>query len=122
MYKNQLFRELECGFSVETTAKLCFKSVSTVKRWDRGNPIPPECKRLMRLVSGRELSPNEACRGFRMNRFKLELPNGQLVSPQELVVAQAILEIGGEKEHYISRRLLKYSRMLYVIRNASKVT
>ncbi|NOI32230.1 regulator [Vibrio coralliilyticus] len=122
MHKNQLFRELECGFSVETTAKLCFKSVSTVKRWDRGNPIPPECIRLMRLVSGRELSPNEAWRGFRMNRFKLELPNGQLVSPQELAVAQAILEIGGEKEHYISRRLLKYSRMLYVIRNASKVT
>jgi len=118
MHKNQLFRELECGFSVETTAKLCFKSVSTVKGWDRGKTIPPECKRLMRLVSGRELSPNKAWEGFRMNRFKLELPNGQLVSPQELVIAQALLEIGGESEYYISRRLLKYSRMLNVIKSA----
>ena len=112
MHKNQLFRELECGFSVEATAKLCFKSVSTVKRWDRGNPIPPECKRLMRLISGRELAPSSCWEGFRMNNYRLELPNGQLVSPQQIMVGIALLEINSELEIKTSTKLLNIARIL----------
>ncbi len=67
MTKNYIFRELECGLSIEDTAKLCFKSVRTVKEWDKGRDIPKECKRLMRLVSGRVVSTNVEWNGFKMH-------------------------------------------------------
>ena len=38
--KNYIFRWFECGLTVEETAKLCFKSVMTVTKWDGGRPIP----------------------------------------------------------------------------------
>lgn len=41
MTKNFVFREFECGLSIEEAAKLCFKTVSEVKRWDKGEKIPP---------------------------------------------------------------------------------
>ncbi len=31
MTKNYIFREFECGLSVQQTAELCFKSVTTIK-------------------------------------------------------------------------------------------
>ncbi len=40
----------------EEIAELCFKTVRTVTGWDEGKPIPPECKRLMRMAKGRKLS------------------------------------------------------------------
>ncbi|MCC2524323.1 regulator [Vibrio coralliilyticus] len=116
MHKNQLFREFECGFSIEATAKICFKSVSTIKSWDRGKPIPPECKRLLRIVSGQELSPNPDWDGFKMNKYMLELPNGKLVTPQEIMTGQALLELGGKSEAEIASKLLRFSRVLSMIR------
>ncbi len=53
MTKNYIFREFECGLTKEQTSELCFKSVRTVTEWDKGKQIPPECKRLMRIVSSR---------------------------------------------------------------------
>ncbi|MCU8408757.1 regulator, partial [Vibrio vulnificus] len=72
MTKNFVFREFECKLTVEETAKLCFKSVRTVKLWDKGEPIPAECKRLMRTTKGRTLSPNDSWEGFKMHHDKLE--------------------------------------------------
>lgn len=46
MTKNYIFRELKCGLSIKQTSELCFKSVRTVKEWDKGKEIPKECKRL----------------------------------------------------------------------------
>lgn len=46
MTKNYFFRGFECGLSIEDTAELYFKSMRTVKEWDKGQSIPPECKRL----------------------------------------------------------------------------
>lgn len=40
MTKNYVFREFECGLPVEQTAELCFKSVRTIKEWDKGKNIP----------------------------------------------------------------------------------
>ena len=40
MTKNYFFREFERGLSTEETAELCFKSVSTVKGWRKGNAFP----------------------------------------------------------------------------------
>lgn len=39
MTKNYIFRELECGLSVQETSELCFKSVRTVKEWDKGKEM-----------------------------------------------------------------------------------
>lgn len=54
--QNYIFREFECGLTVEQAAELCLKTVRTVKKWDKGKTIPPECKRLMRMTKGWELS------------------------------------------------------------------
>ena len=56
-YKNYIFRWFECGLTIEETAKLCFKSVITVTKWDAGRPIPRECRLLMELATGRRLTP-----------------------------------------------------------------
>ncbi|WP_223917813.1 regulator [Vibrio sp. B1REV9] len=116
MSKNYIFREFECGLSIENTAKLCFKSVRTVKSWDDGKPIPPECKRLMRMATGRELSPSDDWELFKMHYDKLELPTGQKISSQELLTAIALLEIGAEADMLIVTRLMKYVRALCKIK------
>lgn len=65
--KNYIFRALECQLTKEETANLCFKSVKTVTRWDEGHAIPPECKRLMRMVKGRELEVSRDWKQFRLH-------------------------------------------------------
>ncbi|MBF4340633.1 regulator [Vibrio anguillarum] len=116
MTKNYVFREFECHLSKEETAKLCFKSVSVVKGWDRGKEIPRECKRLMRMAKGRELSACESWEQFRMHHNRLELPSGQLVSAQEILTGIALIEIKSELEIKTSTKLLKIARSIAKIR------
>ncbi|EGR0083096.1 regulator [Vibrio vulnificus] len=112
MTKNFVFREFECGLTVEETAKLCFKSVRQVNEWDKGKVIPNECKRLMRMSKGRELSPCDSWEAFKMHYDKLELPTGQLVTPQQILTGIALLEIGAETDLEIAGLVLKYARAL----------
>ncbi len=112
MSKNYVFREFECGLSVEEAAKLCFKSVRVVKLWDSGKPIPPECKRLMRMTKGRELATSEAWENFKMHKDTLELPTGQLVTPQEILTGIALLEIQSPSDTETLTRLIKYARCI----------
>ncbi|MCR9839905.1 regulator [Vibrio parahaemolyticus] len=116
MSKNYVFREFECGLSVEETAKLCFKSVRAVKNWDDGKPIPPECKRLMRMTKGRELATSEAWEHFKMHKDTLELPTGQLVTPQEILTGIALLEIQSPSDRKIITKLVKYARCIAKLR------
>ncbi|MBF4333911.1 MULTISPECIES: phage protein [Vibrio] len=116
MTKNYVFREFECHLSEEETAKLCFKSVSVVKGWDRGKEIPRECKRLMRMAKGRELSACESWEQFRMHHNRLELPSGQMVSAQEILTGIALIEIKSELEIKTSTKLLKIARSIAKIR------
>ncbi|EJV9421100.1 phage protein [Vibrio vulnificus] len=117
MTKNFVFREFECGLTVEETAKLCFKSVRQVKAWDKGKTIPSECKRLMRMSKGRELSPCDSWEAFKMHYDKLELPTGQLVSAQEVLAGIALMEIDAPEDAKTKSHLLKYARALNAIRN-----
>ncbi|MCL9783241.1 regulator [Vibrio sp. S4M6] len=110
MTKNYVFRKFECGLTKQQTAELCFKSLRTVYLWDSGKTIPEECKRLMRMSRGRELSPTEDWEQFRMHYDKLELPTGQLVSPQEILCGIALAQINSELEIKISTKLLKLAR------------
>ncbi|EJL7828726.1 phage protein [Vibrio vulnificus] len=116
MTKNFVFREFECGLTVEETAQLCFKSVRQVKEWDRGKNIPPECKRLMRMSKGRALSPCDTWEAFKMHYDKLELPTGQLVTAQEVLVGVALLEISAPDDVRNQSKLLKYARAISKIK------
>ncbi|HAV1572265.1 TPA: regulator [Vibrio parahaemolyticus] len=116
MSKNYVFREFECGLSVEEAAKLCFKSVRAVKSWDKGKPIPPECKRLMRMTKGRELATSEAWENFKMHKDRLELPTGQLVAPQEILTGIALLEIQSPSDRKTITKLVKYARCIAKLR------
>jgi hypothetical protein len=112
MTKNYIFREFECGLSIEQTAELCFKSVRTVKEWDKGKDIPRECKRLMRMYKRLELSHCEEWQGFRMNNQRLELPTGQTVTPQEILSGIGLLEIRSELEIKTNTKILVYARSI----------
>ncbi|HAS6154199.1 TPA: phage protein [Vibrio vulnificus] len=112
MTKNFVFREFECGLTVEETAKLCFKSVRQVKEWDKGKNIPSECKRLMRMSKGRELSACDSWEAFKMHYDRLELPTGQLVTAQEILAGLALLEIAAPEDVKTNSKLLKYARAI----------
>ncbi len=116
MTKNYIFREFECGLTVEQTAELCLKTVRTVKEWDKGKSIPPECKRLMRMFKGRELSHLEGWEQFKMCNGKMELPTGQHVTPQEILTGIALLSIQSELELAVSAKILKFVRALSKIK------
>ncbi|CAH7465277.1 Regulator [Vibrio chagasii] len=117
MSKNYIFRELECQMTKEEVAELCFKSVRTVTGWDEGKPIPPECKRLMRMSKGRELGGSDTWLNFKMHYDKLELPTGQLVTAQQLLLGIALLEIQSELELKTTTALLKYVRAMVKIKS-----
>ncbi len=112
MTKNYIFRKLECQLSKEQTAELCFKSVRTVTRWDEGQAIPPECKRLMRMARCRELGIGEEWKRFRIHYDKLELPTGQLVTAQQILLGMALLEIKSDLEIRTTSRIIKHARAL----------
>ncbi|WP_332408296.1 DUF3653 domain-containing protein [Vibrio metschnikovii] len=116
MTKNYVFRELECGLSIKDTAELCFKNVRTVKEWDKGKEIPPECKRLMRMYRGHELNKSEKWKGFRMRSDHLELPSGQMLSAQQIIMGAALVEIACSEDLKTRARLLKYARAIAKIK------
>ncbi|CAH6870934.1 conserved hypothetical protein [Vibrio chagasii] len=100
----------------EEVAELCFKSVRTVTGWDEGNPIPPECKRLMRMAKGRELSISEDWIQFKMLYDRMELPTGQVVRPQQILAGIALLGIQSELEIKTSTHLLGLARAIASIK------
>ncbi|EME0092882.1 phage protein [Vibrio parahaemolyticus] len=117
MTKNYIFREFECGLTVNETAELCLKTVRTVKEWDKGKTIPPECKRLMRMTKGRELSSSEKWKNFKMHHEHLEIPTGQLVTAQQVLTGIALLELGAEPDILVVSKLMKYVRAIQKIKN-----
>lgn len=112
MTKNYIFREYECGLTREETADLCFKTVRTVTDWDKGKPIPPECKRLMRMAKGRELSHWKEWKEFKMHYDGLVLPTGQIVTAQQVLAGMALLEIQSDLEIRTSTHLLRIARSI----------
>ncbi|MGF1752104.1 regulator [Vibrio makurazakiensis] len=112
MSKNYIFRAMECQMTKEEVAKLCFKTVRTVTSWDDGKPIPPECKRFMRMAKGRELGVSDDWKQFKVHYNKLELPTGQLVLAQQILAGIALLSIQSELEIKTSKHLLKIARAI----------
>ncbi|EXJ24675.1 phage family protein [Vibrio parahaemolyticus VPTS-2009] len=47
-----------------------------------------------------------------MHKETLELPTGQLVTPQEILTGIALLEIGAEPDLIITSKLMKYVRAI----------
>ncbi|MBY8098346.1 regulator [Vibrio fluvialis] len=112
MTKNYIFREFECGLTREQTAKLCFKSVRTITEWDKGKPIPPECKRLMRMTKKLDLSDKPEWEQFSMCNGKLKLPTGELITPQQILTGVALSFINSDLDVRAKSILLRYSRIL----------
>ncbi|MEL5970682.1 regulator [Vibrio cholerae] len=96
--------------------KLCFKTVSEVKRWDEGEKIPPICKRLMRWHSRKELYYGNEWWGFRMEGGRLILPTGDRVAPQQILFAIAIMQIEAPEHDLARSKLLKYARAMVRIK------
>ncbi|MGF1751044.1 regulator [Vibrio cionasavignyae] len=113
---NYIFRQMKCGISPEMTAKLCFKTLKDVRAWDKGKPIPPECKRLIRMYAHRELGIGDSWEGFEMVGEKLHLPTGQMVSAQQILTGIALIEINSELEIKTTSKLLQFSRAITKIK------
>lgn len=112
MNENYIFRKFKCGLSREETAFLCFKTVRTVAEWDKGKNIPPECKRLMRMQKCRELSPSSEWALFKMHGNELKLPTGQCITPREILMGAALVEIHCVDDVKVLVKLVKYARAL----------
>ncbi len=112
MTKNYVFRELICNLSREETANLCFKTVTEIVRWDKGKPIPKECRRLMRMHRKLDLSHFVEWEGFSMQNGKLMLPTGQLLSPQQILIGSGLLEIQSELEIKTSNHIVRIARAM----------
>lgn len=107
-----MFRFYECRLTVEEAAELCFKSVITVKKWDKGQPILKECRRLMRMIKGRELHYSDKWSQFEMIGDKLKIPTGRTVTPNEILIGIALIESEIEIEMKTSSYLLKTARKI----------
>ncbi|WP_256384535.1 DUF3653 domain-containing protein [Photobacterium toruni] len=119
--QNAYFRIYTCNLSIEKTAELCFKSVNTVAGWDRGRDIPPVCRRLMKLYSNRNLDPiNDHWRGWRISKGELITPNGWTLTPDKIVLGNALIEIGAENDRKNQSEILKVARLLKNLPSMSK--
>ncbi len=108
--KNQLFREIECGLSIVETADLCCKHINTVKAWDRGREMPECCRRLMRLNTGRVISHKKNWEDFKISHHHIVTPTGETITPQQILLAQALM-YGQDKETLqTSSKLLRLAR------------
>ncbi|WP_318442701.1 DUF3653 domain-containing protein [Photobacterium leiognathi] len=111
--QNAYFRIYICGLSVKKTAELCLKSVKTVEGWDRGRTIPPICKRLMKLYCNKDLDPTcDDWNGWKINKGELITPNGWVLTPDRIVMGNALVEIGAENDKKTRHEILKIARML----------
>lgn len=97
--KNLIFRQYTCGLSIKDTAQLCLISETEVTKWDRGETIPPVYKRLMRMISFRELHHHKDWEGFYIKGGELILPTGQGISPGQILMGQAMLDWGEPRTH-----------------------
>ncbi|MGF1747711.1 regulator [Vibrio cionasavignyae] len=113
---NYIFRQVKCGVSPEMTAKLCFKTLKDVQNWDKGETIPPEYRRLLRIYSNRQLGIGNSWQGFEMVGEKMQLPTGQMVTAQQILTGIALIEIGSELELKTSSKVLQFSRAITKIK------
>ena len=108
--KNQVFREFECGLSIEDMAELCCKSINTVKAWDRSREIPECCRRLMRLNAGRVISHKKNWQDFKISHDHIVTPTGETISPQQILLAQALMYGQSQETFQTSSKLLRLAR------------
>lgn len=117
MTKNQIFREFNCSLTVEEVAAICCKSIGTVRGWDKGKTIPNECRKLIKIHKRLKLSQFEEWEGFAVRGRKLELPTGEYVSPQQILMGIALLQIQSDLELKTCKKILKLSRTISNIKD-----
>ena len=115
---NYIFRKFTCGLSKIETANLCFKTVRTVTRWDCGQEIPPECRRLMKMYAGRQLGAlDDSWQGWKINKEELIIPGGWSLTPDRIITGNALLEINTEKDSQQKAQIMRAARLLTNLTN-----
>ncbi|WP_236689473.1 hypothetical protein [Photobacterium angustum] len=113
MTENYFFRKFQCGLSKKDTAELCFKNVSTITKWDKGRTIPPECRRLMRMHKGLELSSiDKRWKGWRISNGLLCNEGGVTLVPEQILTGYALLEISSANDRITMLKIIKAARMM----------
>ncbi len=112
MAENKKTSLIFADLTPESVANLCFKSVRTVEKWRKSGCIPPESRRLLKLYLKRAISDESEWDGFYMEGNRLRLPTGQLVQPQQILLAMALLEFGAEPERLMLARLNRTARAI----------
>lgn len=113
MTENYFFRKFQCGLSKKDAAELCFKNVSTITKWDNGRTIPPECRRLMRMHKGLELSSiDKRWKGWKIVNGVLCNDGGLSLSPEQILTGYALLEISADNDREVKLKVIKMARIL----------
>ena len=115
---NYIFRKFTCGLSRIEAAELCFKSVRTITRWDGGQEIPPECRRLMKMYAGRNIGVlNEEWEGWIIYKEELIVPGGWSLTPERIITGNALLEIGADNDRQNKAVIMRAARLLNTLPN-----
>ena len=109
-HQNQRFRQFECGLTIEETAELCCKNIKTVQAWDNGRSIPDCCRRLMRLNTGRIISHKKNWEDFKISHHHIVTPTGETITPQQILLAQALMYGQSQETFQTSSKLLRLAR------------
>lgn len=64
------------------------------------------------MTKGRDLSSSEEWQNFKMHHDRLELPTGQLVTAQQVLVGIALLEIQSPIDGKTKAQILKFARCI----------
>ena len=64
------------------------------------------------MKNGRELSICDKWENFVMRHARLELPTGQRVTAQQVLIGVTLLELGASTDMAIAHQILKYTRVL----------
>ncbi|BDU37183.1 hypothetical protein TUMSATVNIG2_16520 [Vibrio nigripulchritudo] len=79
----------------------------------------------MRYHAKKQLSHHKDWEGFKITGNRLVLPDGERVTPQQLITGLALIEINTDLEIEIKRKLLKYARIIskgYITQKNIKVS
>lgn len=66
----------------------------------------------MCMNKDRELSTCDGWENFRMKHDRLELPTGQLVIAQQVLIGVALLGLGAANDIEVAHQIFKYARVL----------
>lgn len=81
VHENEIFRHFHCRLSMDKCSEICNVSVTQIKKWDKGKPIPEHYKRLMAIYGGYDLS-HLGWKNWQFENGYLRTPMGFKIKPE----------------------------------------